>query len=72
MPTDEVYRHSNWNTLTFSYKLRLINLLHSVLTGEAPAAFSHLVNKPCTAYNLRRGNTIVVPRLNSQFVKKLN
>ena len=23
MPTDEVYRHSNWNTLTFNYKLRL-------------------------------------------------
>ena len=27
-PTDEVYRHSNWNTLTFYYKLRLIKLFH--------------------------------------------
>ena len=69
MPTDEVYRHSNWNTLTFYYKLRLIKLLHSVFTGEAPAALSHLVNIPCTAFNLRRSNNIVVPRFNSQFLK---
>ena len=69
MPTDEVYRHSNWNTLTFYYKLRLIKLLHSVFTGEAPAALSYLVNKPCTAYNLRRSNNIVVPRFNSQLLK---
>ena len=33
MPTDEVYRHSNWNTLTLHYKLRLSKLLHSVFIG---------------------------------------
>ena len=27
-PTDEVYRHSNWKTLTCYYKLRLIKLFH--------------------------------------------
>ena len=56
-------------TLTFFYKLRLIKLLHSVFTGEAPAALSCLVNKPFTAYNLRRSNKIVVPHFNSQFLK---
>ena len=65
MPTDEVYRYSNWNTLTFYYKLRLIKLLHSVFTAEAPAALSYLVNKPWTAYNLRRSNNIVIPCFNS-------
>ena len=68
MPTDEVYRHSNCNTLTFYYKLRLIKLLHSVFTGEAPAALSYLVKKPCTAYNLR-GVITVVPRFKSQILK---
>ena len=69
MPTDEVYRNSNWNTITFYYKLRLIKLFYSVFTGEAPAALSYLVNKPFTGYNLRRSNNIVVPRFNSQFMK---
>ena len=69
MPSDEVNRHSNWNTLTFYCKLRLIKLLHSVFIGDAPAALSYLVNKPCTAYNFRRSNNIVVPRFNSQFLK---
>ena len=69
MPTAEVYRHSNWNTLTLYYKLRLIKLLHSVFIGEAPTALSYLTNKPCTAYNLRRSNNIIVPRFNSQFLK---
>ena len=33
MPTDEVYRHSKWNTLTFFYK-------PNVFIGEAPGALS--------------------------------
>ena len=33
MPTDEVCRHSKWNTLSFYYK-------HNVFIGEAPAALS--------------------------------
>ena len=69
MPPEEVYRHSNWNTLTLYYKLRLIKLLHSVFIGEAPRALSYLTNKPCTAYNFRRSNNIIVPRFNSQFLK---
>ena len=65
MHTDEVYRHSNWNTLTFYYKLRLIKLFHNVFVGEAPAALSYLTNKPCTAQNFRRSNNIIVLRFNS-------
>ena len=69
MLTEEVYRHSNWNTLTLYYKLRLIKLLHSVFLGEAPAALSYLTNKPCTAYNFRRSSNKIVPRFNSQCLK---
>ena len=68
-PTDEVYRHSNWNTLTFYYKLRLIKLFHNVFIGEAPAALSYLTNKPHTAYNFRRSNNVIVPRFNLKFLK---
>ena len=68
-PTDEVYRHSYWNTLIFYYKLRLIKLFHSTFIGEAPAPLSYLRNKPCTAYNFRRNNNIIVPRFNSKFLK---
>jgi len=71
MPTAKVCRHSNWNTLTLYYKLRLIKLLHSVFIGEAPTTLSYLTNKPSTAYNLRRSNNIIVPRFNSQFLKTL-
>ena len=60
---------SNWNTLTFYYKLRLIKLFHSVFIGEAPAALSYLTNKPRTAYNLRRCNNVIVPRFNSKFLR---
>ena len=41
MPTDEVCRYSNWNTLTFCSKLRLLKLLNSAFMGEAPAALSY-------------------------------
>ena len=69
MPTKEVYRHSYWTTLSLYYKLRLIKVLHSVFIGEAPAVLSFLTNKPCTAYNFRESNNIIVPRFNSQFLK---
>ena len=51
----EVYRHSNWNTLTLYYKLPLIKLLHSVFIGEAPTALSYLTNKPCTDHTTSEG-----------------
>ena len=57
MPTEKVYQHLNWNTLTFYYKLWLIKLLHSVFIGEAPATLSYLTNEPWTAY-LRRSNKL--------------
>ena len=69
MPTLEVYRHSNWNTLTLYYKLRLIKLLHSVFIGQAPMALSYVTNKSCTAYNWGRSNNIIVQRFSSQFLK---
>jgi len=68
-PTDEVYQHSNWNTVIFFYKFGLIKLFHSVFIGEAPAAYSYLTNKPCTSYNLRRSNNIMVPHFNLMFLK---
>ena len=37
--------------------------------GEASAALSYLTNKPCTAYNFRRSNNILVSRFNSKFLK---
>ena len=61
MRTGEVYRRSKLHTLTFySYKLRLIKMLHSVFIGEAPAAVSYLTNKPCKAYNFTK-STIKPP-----------
>ena len=46
MPTDEVYRHSNWNTLTFYYKLRLIK--HISFLGEVNLSVSRiLVRRYC-------------------------
>ena len=69
MPTEEVYRHSNWNTLTFYFKLRLIKLLRSMFTGEAPAVLSYLIYKHCVAYNFRRNNNIIV--LTQSFLRTL-
>ena len=57
MPTEKVYQHLNWNTLTFYYKLWFIKLLHSVFIGEAPATLSYLTNEPWTTY-LRRSNNL--------------
>jgi len=69
MPSADVYRHSKWNTLSYLYKLRLIKLFYRVFSGEAPAALSYLVNKPCVAYDFRRSNKTTVPRFNSCFLK---
>ena len=51
------------------YKLRIIKLFYKVVSGEAPAALSHLVKKASISYSLRRNNNIVVPRFNSYFLK---
>ena len=40
-----------------------------VFSGEAPAALSYLVNKPCAAYDFRRNNKVAVLRFNLYFLK---
>ena len=37
--------------------------------SEAPAELSYLINKPRTAYYLRRSNNVIVPCFNSKFLK---
>ena len=56
-PTDEVYRHCIWNTISYQYKLHLIKLIYKVLNDEAPRALSHLVNSKPSGYNHKRYNT---------------
>ena len=69
MPSVNVYRHSNWSTLSHMYKLRVIKLFYKVYSDDAPHALSYLVNRSCAAYDLRRSNRITVPRFNSYFLK---
>jgi len=69
MPSADVCLHSEWNILSYLYKLRLIKLFYKVFSGEAPTALSYLLNKPCAAYDFRRSNKITVPHFNSYFLK---
>ena len=69
IPSAEVYQYTKWSTLNYLYKLRLIKLFCRVVNGETPAALSHLADKACVTYSLRRSNKIIVPRFNSYFVK---
>ena len=40
MPSADVYRHSNWSTLSHMYKLRVIKLFYKVYNDDAPHALS--------------------------------
>ena len=44
MPSADVYRHFNWNTIDYRYKLRLIKLFNKFFNGEALEVLNYLVN----------------------------
>ena len=69
MPSADVYRHSNWSTLSHMYKLRVIKLFYKVFSDDAPHALSYLVNKSCAAYDLRRRTGSQFHASNSYFLK---
>ena len=69
LPSSDVYQHTNWDTIDYMYKLRLIKLLYKIVSEESPPTLSYLVNRPFTNYNLRNCNRITVPRFNSYFLK---
>ena len=69
LPSSDVYQHTNWDTIDYMYKLRLIKLFYKIVSEESPPTLSYLVNRPFTNYNLRNCNRITVPRFNSYFLK---
>ena len=69
MPTDEVYRYSNWNTLTFCSKHRLLKLLIACLWVRHLRLFHTRQTNFVLCTTFRRSNIIIVPRFNSQFLK---
>ena len=36
MPSADVYRHSNWSTLSYMYKVGVIKLFYKVYSDDAP------------------------------------
>ena len=61
LPSSDVYQHTNWDTIDYMYKLRLIKLFYKIVSEESPPTLSYLVNRPFTNYNLRNCNRITVP-----------
>ena len=45
MPSADVYRHSNWSTLSHMYKLRVIKLFYKVFGDGAPHALSLILSE---------------------------
>ena len=69
-PSDEVLLQTKWKSLKQIYIRRVLCFVFNCVSGDAPFHLCHLWSKYESRYNLRRKNCLVLPKPNTDFVKK--
>ena len=68
-PSDEVLLQTKWKSLKL-YIRRVLYFVFKCVSGDAPFHLRHLWSKHESRYNLRRKNCLVLPKPNTDFIKK--
>ena len=64
------YLQTKWKSLKQMYIRRVLCFVFKCVSGDAPFHLRHLWSKHESRYNLRRKNCLVLPKPNTDFVKK--
>ena len=70
-PSDQVLAQSKWPTVKDLYEYRWLMLAHDCLCNFLPVPFMKLFTKYECNYNLRRKLTLLLPKPNTEGLRKL-
>ena len=66
----DLLRQADWHTLSYSYQLVLLKLMHKAFHDKLPQVLSdNIVMKRPTGYSLRASDSLTVPRFSSIYGK---
>lgn len=69
MPTTEVLKTAKWDSFHFKNKVKLATLAYKILHDCTPPSMGHILTKTSSIHHLRTMNTVIVPCLNTYFMK---
>ena len=69
-PSEQVLAQSNWFTINWLYECRLLSLAHDCFYVSSPVPIKQLFTIYDCNYNLRRKMTFLVPKPNSELLRK--
>lgn len=65
MPTAEVHKIAEWDSLHFFYKVKLATLACKIFYNCTPLSMGYILTKKTTPmHHVRAMNTVIVPRFN--------
>jgi len=69
MPSEDVRKTANWDSLFDTYKVKIATLIHNIYNRITPSCLEHIIQRKESKYDLRHQHRVSVQRVETYYMK---
>ena len=69
MPSEDVRKTANWDSLFDIYKVKIATLIYSIYNRTTASCLEHIIQRKEPKYNLRRQHRVSVQRFETYYME---
>ena len=69
MPSEEVRKTANWDSLFDTYKVKMATLIYNIYNRITPSCLEHIIQRKESKYDLRHQHRVSVQRFETYYMK---
>ena len=69
MPSEDVRKTANWNSLFDTYKVKIATLIYNIYNRITPSCLEHIIQRKESKYDLRHQHRVSVQRFETYYMK---
>ena len=69
MPSEDVRKTANWNSLFDTYKVKIATLIYNICNRITPSCLEHIIQRKESKYDLRHQHRVSVQRFETYYMK---
>ena len=71
MPSEDVRKTANWDSLFDTYKVKIATLIYDIYNRITPSCLEHIIQRKESTYDLRHQHRVSVQRFETYLYEKL-
>jgi len=69
MPSEDVRKIANWDSLFDTYKVKIVTLIYNIYNRITPLCLEHIIQRKESKYHLRHQHRVSVQRFETYYTK---